>query len=122
MSIIIDGRSHRRVKNLGWLLRNWQLVESFKLDILRGIPELMLTAWLNDGRMYQTEFGSLTLCWRWLDRPVFRKVNAWVNIGKRNRIFTIGDQEWRLVGRAFDSVSSATEYRKTIKEFKRMIK
>lgn len=68
-----DG-SHKKVKNLGWLLKHWQGVERFSVA---SYPEgkACLSAFLRDvpgGRTYRVMFQSIEVCWTFLDRPVFR--------------------------------------------------
>jgi hypothetical protein len=68
----------RRVKNLGWLLRNWKSVERFVIkapdrkgaDI--GLGEARLVARLHDGETYETSFASSEVLFNWLNRPVFK--------------------------------------------------
>jgi hypothetical protein len=66
------------VQNLGWLLRNWQAVErmawSWPTEEARSHDsraEAVLTAFLKDGRRYETEFCSKTVLWEFCHRPVF---------------------------------------------------
>lgn len=72
----------RKVKNLGWLLRNWQKVESFCFDYRpddKRMVDGQLVANLRDGGKYVTDYASLSVCWNWLDRPVFRGLPLQVN-------------------------------------------
>lgn len=72
------------VKNLGWLLRNWQSVESFTIKPHPPEPrgfqtEALLIAHLKGGGEYQTGFACASILKRWLDRPAFRGVKIdWV--------------------------------------------
>jgi len=69
-----DGTAYA-VKNLGWLLRNWKAVESFRVKPYRGtmrVCETQLVAYLRDGRIYETPFASASVLRDWLHRPVFR--------------------------------------------------
>lgn len=81
-----------RVKNLGWLLRNWQQVESFAVwphpELARGMkPDAILIATLKDGERYQTSFACATVLRDWLSRPVFRTVLCtWHINGNGNRL------------------------------------
>lgn len=67
-----DG-TYREVKNLGWLLHNWQRVHRFELEHRPGGRGFM-RAFLNNGGRYETDWASYTLMLNWLDRPVFRGV------------------------------------------------
>lgn len=72
--IINTDGSVKTVKNLGWLLKNWQIVESFEVfgaESLRW-QECVLVAHLKDGRKYSTNWASRMVCRDWLTRPVFR--------------------------------------------------
>ena len=76
-SIIRDGDSARKVKNLGWILRNWQLVESWDVYphpfIAEGYSaELYIVARLRDGRTYESGYSSASVFRGWIDRPIFR--------------------------------------------------
>lgn len=70
------------VKNLGWLLRNWQKVDSFVIrkhpPVRQGFqPDVVLVAKLkcNEGE-YVTGFSCASVLRDWLNRPVFRGVPA----------------------------------------------
>lgn len=63
------------VKNLGWLLRNWQKVERFVVEPYQGetpVCDAWLTAICRDGTTYRTPFASKEVLRDWLNRPVFR--------------------------------------------------
>lgn len=73
-SIVRDGEAVKVVKNLGWLIRNWQIVESFDAyphppagD--RSLPpDIYLVARLRDGRTYETGYSSVVVMQEWLQR------------------------------------------------------
>lgn len=73
-SIVRDGAFHIKVKNLGWLIRNWKLVESFDayphppLSDKSLQPDLYLVARLRDGRTYETGYYSRSVMEDWLSR------------------------------------------------------
>ncbi len=63
-SLVRKGHFFTRVKNLGWLMRNWKIVEAFDLyphpPTKNGFqPEFYLVARLRDGRTYETGYSSL---------------------------------------------------------------
>ncbi len=66
-SLVRNGAFHTNVKNLGWLRRNWQLVEEFDCyphPPVRGSgmpPDFYLVARLCDGRTYETGFACLSV-------------------------------------------------------------
>lgn len=71
-----------KVKNLGWLLRNWREVESFRVSapalslsysrVISGMPpDAILTANLRGGGEYVTEYVSAHVLASFLHRPVF---------------------------------------------------
>lgn len=70
------------VKNLGWLLRNWQLVERIEVhqpDCARFEDwDVLMVAYLKDGRRYSTTWASGTVCRNWLHRPVFEGLPLWI--------------------------------------------
>ena len=67
----------RRVKNLGWLLRNWRDVHYFEVSPWGGEGkniDCTLKAVLSGRRYYATGFSSKDVLWEWLKRPVFYNV------------------------------------------------
>lgn len=64
------------VKNLGWLLRNWQDVARIEIhqpDCHRFENwDVLMVAHLKDGRRYSTTWADAGVCRAWLNRPVFR--------------------------------------------------
>jgi len=75
-----DERLVREVKNLGWLLRNWKRVARievcvpFELQQIRfPLPHVLMIAYLEDEQhTYRCAWADESVCWNWLDRPVFR--------------------------------------------------
>jgi hypothetical protein len=63
------------VKNLGWLLRNWEMVERIEIhqpDCHRFEDwDVLMVAFLKDGRRYSATWADSTHCRNWLHRPVF---------------------------------------------------
>ena len=70
----------RPVRNLGWLLRHWKGVESFRVTLPQGHRfghcDVVLSAALRDGSCYMTNFADRTVLAGFLDRPVFRGVEV----------------------------------------------
>lgn len=67
----------KEVKNLGWLLRNWKQVDSFNIAPIVGKQDgmqwdVLMTAYLRDGRIFETKWASRKVCAEWLHRPIFR--------------------------------------------------
>lgn len=97
--VLRRGEASKEVKNLGWLLRNWQSVESLGFNYApKGMNDGQLAARLKDGSVYMTDFACLTVCWRWLNRPVFQSVpftlwNSTVDPVTKQQ-FTVGDVNW----------------------------
>lgn len=93
MSIVkLPGKPPRKVKNLGWLLRNWQKVSAFSVvaHTSNGL-DAKLTAHLRDGGGYETEFQSRAVLWRFLKRPVFLTLPLdW--FGRRGKIYAERDE------------------------------
>lgn len=92
----------KSVKNLGWLLRNWQDVESFTFFWNPQNPRMVdgeLAANLKSGGQYQTDFASLSVCFRWLDRPVFQGISLTIrNIKMKTwKNFCIGDEKYKTI-------------------------
>lgn len=101
------------VRNLGWLLRNWKLIERFEVRVhpkraleCPGLPpDAYLTAYgervngrtgKREGFFYQTDYASDHVLARFLDRPVFRGLPIdWY--GER---MAIGDERYKALPRA----------------------
>lgn len=79
-AVLRDGKKVKPLTNLGWLLRNWQLVESFDCyphppTESRSLPpDFYLVARLRGGRTYETGFACIGVFLDFADRPVFRDV------------------------------------------------
>lgn len=73
-SIVRDGERVKEVKNLGWLIRNWRIVESFDAyphppTSDRSLPpDIYLVARLRDGRTYETGYCCVGVMREWLQR------------------------------------------------------
>lgn len=64
----------KKVKNLGWLLRNWKNVKEFRVytqNLTNPADDAILTAEMLDGRVYETGFADKITLNRFLRRPVF---------------------------------------------------
>lgn len=85
MAILTKNGKTRTVKNLGWLLRNWREVESFKLAKHGKFPndEGRMTAFLKCGGKYETGWASFDLMQEWIKRPVFFGLKAEIVISYR---------------------------------------
>lgn len=83
MSIITHSNgATKKVKNLGWLLRNWRKIESFCFDYLpskKTVCDGNLIALLNDGSIYSTDFASFDVCVRFLNRSIFKGRQIQIN-------------------------------------------
>lgn len=71
-----DG-TFRHVKNLGWLLRNWQKVHWFEVKSSNATigntdRGTLLIAHLREGGKYISSFADKTVLASWLNRPVFQ--------------------------------------------------
>lgn len=98
----------KQLTNLGWLLKNWQDVDSFSVHMPRtkmlriglthfDLPEVewqrqdcWLVAYMNDPRIYATTWASHEVLKDWLVRPVFMGlpitwfgVQTWIPSGKK---------------------------------------
>lgn len=96
------------IKNLGWLLRNWQQVKWLGFNWERDgrhIADGQLVAKFKDGGAYFTDYVSLSVCWRFLNRPVFRGLPfrlCRMQDGMTSE-WTIGDDAWRGFQRLGDA-------------------
>lgn len=99
------GGAIRKVKNLGWLLRNYGEVAS--LEVVNGSDgnEAMLIAHLRDGGYYVTDYASRAVLSRWLNRSIFHGLTlhwygAEVVIGDHHRYFEVlGADMAKVIGR-----------------------
>ncbi len=68
----------KHVKDLGWLQRHLDLVES--VEVIPSTNQGVMQAYLKDGRVYRCEWASLKLCAKWLARPSLTGVPCfWIN-------------------------------------------
>lgn len=91
------GQKPFQVKNLGWLLRHWQEVTAFQFDYQPSDSwDGRLIAVLKCGGTYVTKFASLTVCFRWLNRPVFKGLPLVIKRGDvvASGIWTIGNDQY----------------------------
>ena len=74
--IIKPNGSVHEVKNLGWLLRNWQQIKSLHWQSLpqtpRMTPDGLFSATMRDGSVYMTDYASFEVWKGFINRPVFR--------------------------------------------------
>lgn len=100
-----DGK-RKRVKNLGWLMRNWKGVAEFIAIRNRNqLPrsEAFLVARMRDGSQFESDFASFeVMLGHFLDRPVFRGADITITDGYAELKTTIGSPAYR---RLLDSLS-----------------
>ena len=98
MSATVTRRGQKpfTVQNLGWLLRNWSEVTAFHFDYQPSDSwDGRLIAVLKCGGTYVTRYSSLTVCFRWLNRPVFKGLPLTIRQGdKASGMWTIGDAKY----------------------------
>lgn len=82
----------RKVKNLGWLLRNWKSVQHIGLYKPASIPlgptdgSGFMMALMRDGSTYTSQWASLSLAYEWINRPVFR--GLWMQLHANGTIYS----------------------------------
>ena len=103
-TIFYPNGATKQVKNLGWLLRNWQQVHKiwFELNSDDSKNDGKLIVLLHNGGKYETDFASLTVCFNWLNRPVFKRQNF--TIYKKGSVGTVsewvvGDEKYKQVNK-----------------------
>lgn len=85
-----DRVTTKQVKNLGWLLRNWQMVTRFDaIPSPNPTDDIYLIAHLSDGRTYETGFASKTVMVNFLNRPIF----AGLELSVDGKISIIGEED-----------------------------
>ena len=108
MSAIVlrPNQEPQTVKNLGWLIRNWQGIEYMGFNYYPDSKNMIdgeLIAKFRNGTTYLTDYASLSVCWDWLNRPIFQGLPFRLvrpNQTDNNRQdFTIGDAEWKRINR-----------------------
>lgn len=73
-SIVRNGAFFVTVKNLGWLIRHWRIVDAFDvyphppLSDKSLQPDIYLVARLSDGRTYETGYSDIGVMHDWLKR------------------------------------------------------
>lgn len=112
-SFYIKNGTEYPVKNLGWLLRHWSQVKEIGFNYgPTGMKDGTLWAkGIEGGKTwtYFSDFASLAVLWRWLNRPVFKGQPfslGWdfnVENGPKVRKFTIGNDQWKEWQRWADS-------------------
>ena len=91
----------KTVKNLGWLLRNWQEVAHLSFDI-KAVPgqivyDGVFTATLKDGGTYVTDYASLSVWLEFISRPVFFTLPADVRQDGKVNAFTVGEMKHQVM-------------------------
>lgn len=94
----IDNKK-KRVKNLGWLMRNWKGVDYFtaiRSESKLPASEAFLTALMRDGSRFESDFASFdVLLGHFLDRPVFRGADIFIIDRGAEMRTTIGSPAYR---------------------------
>jgi hypothetical protein len=74
-STVTRSGKERKVKNLGWLLRNWKNIVRIHVStgkLLNASDDAYMWVEMRDGSTYETGWADRGVCWDWLDRPVLR--------------------------------------------------
>ena len=91
------------IKNLSWLLRNWKRVESLGFNYApdnQTMNDGQLVAKLYGGGIYFCDFASLSVCWNWLNRPVFKGCKfVLVQFFDKRAEFVVGDDKWKEINK-----------------------
>lgn len=87
------------IKNLGWLLRNWQYITEMGFRYAPADSwDGELWAKIRDGREYVTKFADLSVCWNFLERPIFFSLPFTFEVlGTDPKYFVIGNDEWKRI-------------------------
>lgn len=95
-TIFYPNGATKQVKNLGWLLRNWQQVHEISFEFNTDDKyDGKLIVLLTNGGKYITGFACLAVCFDWLNRPVFKGQNF--TVYSSNKILSswvIGDEKY----------------------------
>lgn len=79
---VIDSRgNYKRVKNLGWVLRNWKSITSFGwiyLEEYKRDGAGLFYARTRDGLLYITPYASFTVFVGFINRPIFAGLTVWI--------------------------------------------
>lgn len=96
------GRLPRQIKNLGWIIRHAHEVESLGFGYApAAYGDGVFVAQLTGGGCYTCHFASLTVFFRWLDRPSFSGLPLTItHAGPDKRTVSsswiVGDARYRL--------------------------
>lgn len=100
-TIFYPNGATKAVKNLGWLLRNWQGIHEISFEVNTDDKyDGKLIVLFKDGGKYVTDFASLTVCFDWLNRSVFKGQNF--TIYYSNKILStwvIGDEKYKQINK-----------------------
>lgn len=73
----------RKVKNLGWIIRNWKNIASLEWQSTPHSGPVkdsgVFAAYMRDGSKYLTEYASYEVFQQWVKRPVFEGLKMTVN-------------------------------------------
>lgn len=78
MAAIVHGTIIKKVKNLGWVLRNWRKVKSLEFNLFSAslqhdtMVDGLFIANMEDGGIFKAGYASFAIFLGWIDRPVFR--------------------------------------------------
>jgi hypothetical protein len=93
----------KKITNLGWLLKNWKLIDRFELTKLApmGPAGAILRAYIKESanpqlNHYETEWASFALALNWLARPVFLGVP--ISVHRDHRVLTtrVGEMQYEI--------------------------
>lgn len=96
-TIFYPNGATKQVKNLGWLLRNWQGVHEILFEFSENNnKDGELIVLFKNGGKYVTDFACLATCFNFLNRPVFKGQNFTIY---SNHIllsmWVIGDEKYK---------------------------
>jgi len=77
-NVVYPNGEVKPVRNLGYMLRNWQQIEAIQVDTFKFEPgekiafcDAFMSVDFKDGRVYTTGFMDKEGLRRFLDRPIF---------------------------------------------------
>ena len=98
-TLILPNKKPKKIKNLGWLLKNWQKVERLGF-LCHPFNNSEFSARLKDGGVYLTDFADFSIAFNFVNRPVFAGLE-----------FRIREYEKDLNGKFYSFIIGSEKYK-----------
>lgn len=85
----------KQVKNLGWLLKHANQIDH--LSFIRDIGSQGVLKAYAPEFLFEADFASFIVLWKWLNRPVFQNKLLVIPGPSTSRNFVIGDEQYNIL-------------------------